>query len=551
VALLNDLQTYLGTVGGLAEWSPVVMPGVDDPPTWGVEIGLGGARTSAVEYVPSVLRPVLSTLPPAVRDGISSAVVEVMGSIMGGGGMAGAGAAIAGVSQAFSAIAPLVAGMTDAMEAWAGFVEGIRTDNDSARADARGDYWRTLQEMKPSTWVRAPWAHWTYTRKLGFNRYRHPSIYPVADGDATTNPDFFGPFGLGPAPENPGSGCAGGDSDFSGGYGNCNGSFRTYPLFFPIWHDDCFGWNKSDRGMERASAGAATQPASSMLAMQGALLSQPIPNLTADGEMVLRLWRHFRDYFSNAMSRNSAWGKGAIDWVSGAQDVEIDPKFNPDVGLPSPDGRKNRFYFTPSGLIGQYVNGEGTLLGADLKNVGPSRWASNEYNPAGGNFLSFANWNTVNTVVASFFSYRAALLRRRSFMESIVNDYPELLQKQHKPTTEEDGIDGQGYYPIPEAKLRAAIVDAATITKVQAGAAGGLAAPKPPSPGAAGVAGGFAPGKDPKPPRQKPQTPTITMPIAPEKTTLPWIVPAAIGAAVIGGGVAGGVALARKLKPKR
>jgi hypothetical protein len=168
-----------------------------------------------------------------------------------------------------------------------------------------------------------------------------------------------------------------------------------------------------------------------------------------------------------------------------------------------------------------------------------------DYNPAGGNFISLANFNAVNTAVAAFFSYRAALLRRKSFMVSIVEDYPKLLKKV--PTLQYSG-EIKAEYPIADPRLRDAIVAAATETKAQAAAAGGLDAPAGPG-FAAGV--GFDPGDIPKPPRlpgapqMGSELPELGAP-APEKKRS-WVVPAAIGGGLaVAGAVAGGIYLARK-----
>lgn len=544
---MNPHDLYLAGLGDLAEWSPVAMPGVEEPDTWGVDIGVDTVRTPTTKYIPQVFRPLLATLPEQVRSGVSTAVVEVMGSIIGSGGMAGAAAAAVGVSQALATVAPLMESMMGAMETWAGFVEGIRRDNDTARAERRTEYFQAISTMPPSRWVRAPWADWQYTRKLGFNRYRHPLIYPASPGDKTTNPDFFAPLGLHPAPDNPNSGCSGGQSDFSGGTGNCEGWFRTYPLFFPCWHNRAFGWTKANRGMERAGA-AATGPASIMLGLQGALLSQPIPNLTSNGRLVLGLWKQFNDYFAKAMTRDNAWNqRGLVDWAHGGVTVEIDPEFNPDVGLPSADFKRNRFYWTPSGLIGAYVNAEGSLTAADLANVGPLIWSEGEYSASGGNFISAANFNAVNTAVATYFSYKAAILRRKSFMESITTDYPTLLQKI--PVIQYGGAI-ELEYPIPDRGLREAIVFAATETKAQAAATGGLDAPAGPTI-AGGAPTGFDPGEVPKPPRA-PGAPQLggrpdTIGDGANEARGSWVVPAAIGGGVaVAAAVAGGVYLATR-----
>lgn len=545
---MNATDLYLANLGDLARWSPVVMPGIDEPAVWGVDIGVDPIRTKATEYIPQIFQPLLATLPGDVRTGVASAVTDTMGSILNAGGMAGAAAAVAGISQALATVMPLMDNMFGAMEEWAGYIAGKMKDNDTARAKRRTEYFMAISTMPPSRWVRAPWADWQYSRDIGLNRTRHPLIYPPSPGELTwaSNRDFFAPLGMGPAAREPSSGCSGGQSNFSGGTGNCEGWFRTYPLLFPCWHNRAFGWTKANKGMERAGD-KASGPASIMLGLQGALLSQPIPNLTADGRVVLKLWKHFREFFFHAMTRENAWDqRGAVDHAHGGVTVEIDSKFNPDVGLPSSDHKRNRFYWTPSGLIAAYVNAEGSLTADDLGNVGPLIYSQGEYNQSGGNFISLANFNAVNTACASFFSYRAALLRRQSFMVSIVDDYADLLQKI--PTLQYSG-DLVDEYPIADPRLRDAIVEAAKETKGQAAAAGGLDAPAGPG-FAAGV--GFDPGDIPTPPRL-PGAPQMGSELgdlaarAPVEKKRSWVVPAAIaGGVAVAGAVAGGIYLARK-----
>lgn len=467
--MANKYFEYVETLGDWNKWTTAVTPYdlPDLPKVPGFDLGekVETGRMPASTFTRAAMDQVWAVMPREARqlaiDGIN-AVLSTVGSVINVT-VAAIQAAISGIAMAAGIVGPIIDGAFKLADAWVGVIEDIREDNDKARRESRlDDYMGLLERIGPRGWAGGFWLAGTYKRKRGLRKSVHPLGWPP-------DPKDPGILRLSPEIDEWYKGdCSRGSSDFSGGLdSSCRGYMTIYPLFYPVWGERCFGTNKSKKGMERTFDGGAAVWAK-MLAMQGALLGNPIANLQCSGAMLERRVRRMRGifwsrYFSPSEGAPGGSESGVRMYGGTTEQKEAAEQMGGPVfkigGFDDnfPAGLKKGLFMTPGGLIGTYNNdGSGSVDHPDLGRFGVWYWPSIYTNsPFGGNFISCRDFNTIVSAAGQFFALRTATLRRRVLSETMVAEFSNMLENQAYPHPTGEGL--TSYYPIPESKVRRAI----------------------------------------------------------------------------------------------
>ena len=432
---MSALEDYFANsnvgMNWIPDWQPVATPYqlaevggfsfMSDPPSYQLPIS---------QFVGQSMVNIWSVLPGAAKASLGTAVSEIMSAVTGGSALAESlGNVMGGVMAGIGSMAPYAAAANEWAQWIVAFGQGVIEENDERRYEARLACVELLKESGPALWGGTNYFTARYMRK----RVGKSSVSNMA---WPPDPRLFN--GQMPPIPRSGDGCGGtgdnpgGDSNNAPKASNCEGSFSLYPIYMPLF-DSRRAYGKPGapavmrKGMERATDGGA-RIWNMMSQMQMSLLTDPAFNIMLDGEQVywaLQIWKQtywdkFLDYFQNG-----------APFGDEANQVRIDPEFDPD-------NLGKGLYYTPGRLIGAYTaQFQGSLSDPQLDATIAEEGSEHLYQPYGGMGLSFSNYNTLLTATAQFINTRAALLRRRSVCQMLVD---------------EGTVD-----KVPEAKLRAAI----------------------------------------------------------------------------------------------
>jgi hypothetical protein len=475
----NPLVNYRASLKDWPTWLPQQMPApyseIPEYPGFFLgppKVGETLRQLTAEQFTQSALFQVWTMVPDFVRDRLIQAVAGVAQDVAEAGKTFAdmSSLSVQGLGAGVATVITVVNASIDFANQIAGSIHKTLETNDQNRRDERLKFLEDLEDFGPSGWAISPWGMRTYEREIKLKKNQYPSIWPP---DYTSGYGMVGPLLLSGAPKREGD-CSRGDADFSGGLdSSCRGYMRVFPLFFPVWCTASLGsYYKSTRGMERSNdAGAAVW--AKMLMLQAAMVGNPVANLQMDGRLVQKTWERLQLFFwgryfnpPQGMLNHAGKAKGlrniSLDTDTKVFEVasSFDPNFpaNADEGFffITPKGRIGGFYLTPGGQIGAYnPDGTGSTDHPDLDAVGVYRWDSANTYGDYGNWITAANYNTVRAATGQFFALRMATLRRQPLTQAIVEQFPQLLEKQEYPTAEGEGT--QMRYPIGEKKVREAI----------------------------------------------------------------------------------------------
>lgn len=216
------------------------------------------------------------------------------------------------------------------------------------------------------------------------------------------------------------------------------GSIMLFPLYMPVWSSLAIGGARQSMraGMLNTSDGGAAIW-DGMLAMQTALLTDPVVNLQLDAGKVVRRLKFVRQKMATYIA---------------------------DSGFPidaSYDGaKKSGHYWRPDGQIGEY-----SATGPRLPQAGGVVIRKNQPNCYGAeqNF-PLSEFNAIVSASCAFLAFRQAIMRDENLLADMRARAPELLEYS---VTQKPGPDGGivADYTIPEKEVRVLLETATASAK--------------------------------------------------------------------------------------
>lgn len=421
-ALADYLTDPSRGLNWIQDWQPVAEPDqLAEVGGFSFDYDQPSYQLPLEQFIGTSMVNIWSVLPGDAKGAMAGAVSQIMAAVTTGSAMADSiGNVMGGVMSGIGSMAPYATATVEWAQWIVAFSQGVQKANDQRRYEGRLASVQLLKDSGPALWAGNNYFTTRYTRRRAGKSNVSNMVWPP-------DPRLFN--GLMPPIPRSGDGC-GGTGDNPGGHSNnapkasnCEGSFSLYPIYMPLF-DSRRAYGKPGvtavmrKGMERATGGGALIW-ETMSEMQMSILADPAFNIFVNAE----------DVYSALMIWKQTYWDPALDWFQNGEpygystpsdptkyQVRIDPEFDPD-------NPGYGFYYTPGRLIGAYTPFfTGSLSDEQLDDTINLEGSEHLYSPYGGNGWSFSNYNTLLTATAQFLNTRAALLRRRSFCQMLVDE---------------------------------------------------------------------------------------------------------------------------------